>query len=178
MQIEHIERLSLTLRLLEGARLVESQPEVLPEQVHTVSSSSSNDSDRQMTLGSDNNTQNLVEENCHIQTDSLNGEGTEMITESDEEDVALEPWLSFEDPRTGMIGYSSESDIDQISEDEDDVIPPSRMEDVEFWDIFSCDENNLSTTEPLAVPAIGAHAKHPDMKLCVVKLFRNKTPYH
>ncbi|XP_021354239.1 uncharacterized protein LOC110450818 isoform X2 [Mizuhopecten yessoensis] len=161
-------------RLHDGEESTGNRDGGLPEQVHKVTSSSPNDSDpgRQVTLDSDNNTQKLTEEN---QTGSVIHIGTEAVTESDEEDVALEPWLSFTDNSNGLIGYSSESDIDQISEEEeDDVVPPSRMEDVEFWDIFTGGENNCSTTEPLAVPAIGAHAKHPDMKLCVVKLFRNE----
>lgn len=161
---------SRSARQHEEERQDSTSPEDLPEQVQTVSSSSPDNSEKQLALQSDSSddTQKLNAEKAQIQ------EGNEDEVKGNEEVVSLslEPWLSFEEQ--GATRYSSESDIDRISDDGDSTVPPSRMDDMEFWDIFSCDESSLNATEELAVPAIEAHRKPPEIKLCVVKLFKTQ----
>ncbi|XP_052060102.1 uncharacterized protein LOC127700596 isoform X1 [Mytilus californianus] len=68
--------------------------------------------------------------------------------------------------------------IDSMSDasfDDEVLVPTSDLDEIDLDDIYNFDEDRLSpVSKDLAVPEISSHARHPDLKLCIIKLYRKK----
>ncbi|XP_071175778.1 uncharacterized protein [Mytilus edulis] len=68
--------------------------------------------------------------------------------------------------------------IDSMSDasfDDEVLVPTSDLDEIDLDDIYNFEEDRLSpVSKDLAVPEISSHARHPDIKLCIIKLYRKK----
>ncbi|XP_063439067.1 uncharacterized protein LOC134720633 isoform X2 [Mytilus trossulus] len=68
--------------------------------------------------------------------------------------------------------------IDSMSDasfDDEVLVPTSDIDEIDLDDIYNFEEDRLSpASKDLAVPEITSHARHPDIKLCIIKLYRKK----